>query len=98
MPPSLGNGNRGMTIQERLDRLLAAAESIGIAVEKAPMGGDGGGLAVLAGKRRLYLDTMADSTTAYEITLNALATLPEIDALELPAPLRIDIDKLRKSP
>ncbi|MCB9857813.1 MAG: hypothetical protein H6818_19180 [Phycisphaerales bacterium] len=84
-----------MTIPQRLDALIDAARELGISVEKVPMGGEGGGLAILAGRRRLYVDTMADSTTAYETTLSAIASIPEVDSLPLPAPVRTDIDKAR---
>lgn len=86
-----------MTLQMRLDALLDAAKSVGIPVEKVPMGGEGGGLAILAGKRRLFVDTMSDTATAYETTLGALAAIPEIDALPLPESVRADLDKLRES-
>ncbi|HPF38232.1 MAG TPA: hypothetical protein P5081_13370 [Phycisphaerae bacterium] len=85
-----------MTIHDRLKALIDAAATIGIAVEKVPLGGEGGGLAILAGRRRLFVDTMADDTTAYETTLAALATIPEINSLHLPAPVRDDIEKSRR--
>lgn len=84
-----------MTIQQRLDALIDAARGIGISVEKVPMGGEGGGLAILAGRRRLYIDTMSDTTTAYETTLSAIASIPEVEGLPLPDPVRADIDKAR---
>jgi hypothetical protein len=86
-----------MTIQERLNTLIAAATAVGIDVERVPMGGEGGGLAILAGKRRLFVDTMADSTTAYETTLAALANLQEIQALDLPEQVRTDLEQARDS-
>ncbi len=84
-----------MTIQARLETLIGAARSVGIDVEKVPMGGEGGGLAILAGKQRLFIDTMADSITAYETTLAALAELAEIRALALPDAVRTDLDEAR---
>ena len=84
-----------MTIHQRLDALMDAVARTGISVEKVPMGGEGGGLATLAGRRRLFVDTMADATTAYEITLSAIASIPEVEALQLPEPVRADLEKTR---
>lgn len=86
-----------MTPTQRLDTLIAAARSLGILVERVPLGGEGGGLAVLAGKRKLFIDTMADPLTAYETTLTAMIAIPELPSLKLPDCVSSDLDRLRET-
>ena len=61
------------------------------------MGGGGGGLCRLKGRRVLFVDTAADLATRYDRTLAALAGLEEIDAHYLLPEVRQDIDRQRLS-
>lgn len=85
-----------MELQSRLDTLLALAEELGINVRREPLGGDGGGLCILRGRRILFVDTSADLETRYERTLVGLAPLPELDNLYLRPEIREDIDACRR--
>ncbi|HWL94816.1 MAG TPA: hypothetical protein VNT79_14960 [Phycisphaerae bacterium] len=82
-----------MDLYARLEAILAAAEEIGLVVQKVPVSGDGGGLCVVKGERRLFVDTLADSQTRYERTLEALAGLPEMENVFLPPMVRQDLDR-----
>ena len=84
-----------MDLQTRLDELLSLADQIGLAIRRESLGGNGGGLCLLKGRRVLFLDTSADLETRYERTLAALAPLPEIDARYIRPDVREDIYRLR---
>jgi hypothetical protein len=84
-----------MDLSTRLEALLTLAEHVGIDVRAEPMGGTGGGLCRLRGKRVLFVDTAADLEIRYEKTLNALAPLPELETHFLTPEIRRDIEDLR---
>ena len=80
-----------MDAQTRLDTLLAAAEQLGIEIRQAPLGGEGGGLCQLRGRRVLFVDTSADTATRYDRTVGAMAGLPEMQGMYLPPLVREDL-------
>ncbi len=84
-----------MDLQARLDELLRVAEEMGLAIERAGLGGDGGGFCIIKGQKRLFVDTQADVETRYEHTLAAMAALPDIDAHYLLPEVRQDIGDQR---
>jgi len=86
-----------MDLAQRLEKLLELSEEIGIDVRAEPMGGEGGGLCRLRGKKVLFVDTMADLATRYDRTLTAIADLPELDQRYIVPEVRQDIDKQRGS-
>jgi len=83
-------------LQDRLDVLLDLAEKLGIGIRREPMGGEGGGLCALRGRRILFLDTSADLETRYERTVKSLAPLPELDDLYVVPEVRDDLDACRQ--
>lgn len=85
-----------MDLASRLESLLSLAEEIGIDVRAEPMGGEGGGLCQLRGKRMLFVDTSADLATRYDRTLAAMASVPELDQRYLVPEVRRDIDRQRE--
>jgi hypothetical protein len=85
-----------MDLSRRLDALLELAEQIGIDVRAETMGGAGGGLCKLKGRRVLFVDTAADLATRYDRTLTAMAGLDEIDGLYLLPEVRQDIEHQRQ--
>lgn len=85
-----------MGLDARLDELISAAEAAGIAIRREQLGGEGGGLCVLRGKRVLFIDTMSDAETRYERTLEALAPLAEMDARFLRPDVREDLERARR--
>lgn len=86
-----------MDLQKRYDELLRAAGSIGLVIRHVPLGGEGGGFCVVKGERRLFVDTIADLETRYDKTLQALASLPEMDALFLTPEVREDLECHRRN-
>ena len=85
-----------MELAARLEALCELAEEIGIEVRAEPMGGDGGGLCELRGRRVLFVDTAADLANRYDHTLAALAPLTELDQRYLVPELRHDIEHQRQ--
>lgn len=86
-----------MDLHQRLDALLALAESIGLALRREPLGGDGGGLCLLKGRRVLFVDTDADLDARYERTLTALADLTEWESQAIEREIREDLTRARKN-
>lgn len=80
-----------------IEAIEGVCERIGIEVRRTPMGGEGGGLCVIKGKKVLYLDTSADPVTQCEKCLADLASLPEIDNLHVAPFLREALDRARYS-
>lgn len=86
-----------MDLSRRLEALLELAERMGIDVRAESMGGGGGGLCRLKGRRVLFVDTGADLATRYDRTLEALAGLEEIDSHYLLPEVRQDLERQRRS-
>jgi hypothetical protein len=87
-----------MDDQARLDELLAVAEELGIEIRRVSLGGEGGGLCSLRGKRVLFLDLSADAATRYDRTVEAMARLPEMQDRYLSPQLREDLDRAAREP
>lgn len=83
-----------MELQIRLETLLSLARELEIDIRSEPLGGDGGGLCVLKGRRVLFVDTSADVDTRYERTAAALAGLPALDSRYLPPEIREDLHRI----
>jgi len=79
----------------KLEALLELAEQLDITVRREPLGGEGGGLCNLRGRRVLFVDIQADLQTRFEKTAAALADLPEVDQHYLLPELREELDKRR---
>lgn len=70
-----------MHTEELLAALLELAELVGLEVRKEYLGGEGGGLCVLRGKRILILDTGSDTAEQVARTASALARLSEVETM-----------------
>lgn len=84
-----------MELHRRLETLLNLAEEIGLPIRREAMGGEGGGLCTLKGRRVLFIDTSADPQTQYDRTLAALAGLPELESRYCPPEVRDDLERAR---
>ncbi|MFQ6048755.1 MAG: hypothetical protein ACE5K7_05265 [Phycisphaerae bacterium] len=84
-----------MDLQERLEALLAVAERLGIQVRREPLGGQGGGLCTLRGRKILFVDSEADAETRYETALSALGPLEAVHNHYLRPELREDLERYR---
>lgn len=85
-----------MDLSLRLDALLEAAEQMGVEIRAEPMGGAGGGICRLRGRRVLFVDTSADLAARYDRTLAAMADLEGIDGCYLLPEVRQDLERQRK--
>jgi len=84
----------GVDLDAKLNALLTLAESLDIEIRRIPIGGRGGTLCTVKGRRVLFLDTEADRATQYDRVLRELAQLPEIDGVYLRPELREDLDRI----
>lgn len=86
-----------MNVSARLESLLHVAEQLDVEVRAEPMGGEGGGMCRLKGRRVLFVDTSADVMTRYERTLAAVADLPDVEGWFLPPLVREDLERQRQA-
>ncbi len=61
------------------EALLEVAHRLGLDVRHVHLGGAGGGLACFKGKRQLFVDMDADPEEQLDRTVDAMATIPEIN-------------------
>jgi len=85
-----------MDANAQLERVIEAAEQLGLAVRYEPLGGDGGGLCRIRGQNVLFVDTLADAPTRLERSLEALARVPGIEDHYLRPDLRERIEYIRR--
>lgn len=78
----------------RLDEVLEVFARLEVEVRIERLGGQGGGLCQLRGKRILVVDLDADVATRLERVAGALALVPEIEAVFLPPAVRELLDTL----
>lgn len=86
-----------MDLSGRLEVLLQLAEQIGIEVRAEPMGGEGGGLCSLKGRRVLFVDTAADLATRYDRSLAGMSRLPELEECFIVPEVRQDLEHQRRN-
>ncbi len=77
--------------------VLELFSRLGIDARLEPLGGGGGGLCALRGKRVFFIDQNDDPITRLDGALAALASLPEaeLDAVFLPPALREQVERRR---
>ncbi len=101
MPPRVKMGKpeseHPLELSARLEALLNVAEQLDIEVRPEALGGEGGGMCRIKGKRVLFVDTSADLATRYERTLAAMADLPDLEGWFLPPQVRDDLDRQREA-
>lgn len=73
--------------------LLRCAREVGIEVRSVCLGGNGGGLANVKGRRQLFIDTEADPEVQVERTVSALRRVPEMAQVAM----REDVARLLRS-
>ncbi|HRX85443.1 MAG TPA: hypothetical protein P5572_10530 [Phycisphaerae bacterium] len=84
-----------MDTQHKISALIDLAQRLDIEVREANLGGDGGGLCQMKGRRILFMDREADVRTRYTRALRDLAQLSEIDSVGLVPELRDDLNAAR---
>ncbi|MGB2986703.1 MAG: hypothetical protein WBE26_12565 [Phycisphaerae bacterium] len=77
-----------MNTVAQLDIVIGLFGRLGIEVRQEHLGGGGGGLCVLHGRRLAFVDLDADPATRLECSLRALAACPELDNVYVPPVIR----------
>ena len=84
-----------MDTESQLAALLELAEELGIEVRQAALGGQGGGLCEVRGRRILFVDVLADWQDRLGRTAGALAELAELEQRYVAPQLRELLDRYR---
>lgn len=79
----------------QFDTILELLAKLGVETRREHLGGEGGGLCRLRGKPVVFVDLDADIATKLSRCVDALAGMPEIDAMYLPPALREQVETLR---
>jgi len=82
----------------QIDALTEVLGRLGIEIRSEFLGGAGGGLCRVHGRRVLFLDLDTDSATRLECCLSALASVPEAESIYISPVLREQIERIRSSP
>jgi len=75
----------------------ACCDRLGIEIRRERLGGAGGGLCAMRGRRMMFVDLDADLATRTERCLAELAGLPELDGVYVPPVLREALDRHRNT-
>ena len=81
----------------QLDTIVRLFEQLGVEVRLERLGGDGGGLCQIRGKRVVFVDLDADTATRLGQCVAALATVPEAATVYISPEVREWMDNLRAS-
>ncbi|HYE19175.1 MAG TPA: hypothetical protein VEA69_12060 [Tepidisphaeraceae bacterium] len=82
-------------MESAFDELIAATRNLGITVRHARLGGTGGGLAQVKGKRNLFIDLDALPEDQLDQTITAMASVPELETVFLRPELRKLLDEAK---
>lgn len=82
-----------MDAETRLNAAIEVLERLEIVVQREHLGGTGGGLCVVRGTRRVFLDLDTDVATQLEVVAAALRTVRELESVYIPPVLRELIDQ-----
>lgn len=77
-----------MNEQMILQELLALLEANGISVRNEPLGGSGGGLCTIKGKRIFFMDSQASSITVATLCAEALSKVVDIEQIYIKPQIR----------
>lgn len=80
----------------QFEEILDSFSRLAIDVRIERLGGGGGGLCRVRGKRVLFVDADADVATKLERCLAALAQVPEADALYLAPAVREQVERRKE--
>lgn len=84
-----------MDATAQLDTIVRLFEQLGVEIRQERLGGSGGGLCRIRGKRVVFVDLDADAATRLDRCVEALATVPEAAAVYISPELREWMDNLR---
>jgi hypothetical protein len=77
-----------MNEQGILEELLALLETNGVTVRSEPLGGEGGGLCTIKGRRVLFVDTEAPSIVTAAICAQSLPKVADIEEIYIKPQVR----------
>lgn len=80
------------------ESLLDVAHRLGLDVRHVHLGGAGGGLAYFKGKRQLFVDMDADPEEQLDRTVDAMASMPEINDVFMRPDVRALFEKRPAGP
>lgn len=84
-----------MDATAQLDTIVRLFEQLGVEVRQERLGGSGGGLCRIRGRRAVFIDLDADVATRLDRSIEALATVPEAATVYISPELRERIDRFR---
>jgi len=84
-----------MDATAQLDTIVHQFEQLGVEVRQERLGGSGGGLCRIRGRRVVFIDLDADAATRLDRSIEALAAVPEAAAVYVNQELRERMDRLR---
>lgn len=79
----------------QFDAAVELLERLNIDIRREHLGGGGGGLCSLRGRRTVFIDLDADIPTRLERTIRALAELPELESAYVTPALRELIEQVK---
>ena len=77
-----------MDEQRILEELLALLEANGVAIRSEPLGGSGGGLCTVKGRRIFFVDTQAPSAVVAAICAEALPKVADLEQVYIKPQVR----------
>lgn len=84
-----------MDATTQLDTIVRLFEQLGVEVRQERLGGSGGGLCRIRGRRVVFVDLDADAATRLDRGIEALAAVPEAAAVYISPELRERMERLR---
>jgi hypothetical protein len=84
-----------MDATAQLDTIVRLFEQLGVEIRQERLGGSGGGLCLIRGRRVVFVDLDADAATRLDRSIEALAAIPEAASVYISPELRERMDKLR---
>ena len=84
-----------MDATAQLDTIVRLFEQLGVEVRQERLGGSGGGLCRIRGRRVVFIDLDADAATRLDRSIEALAAVPEAAAVYVNQELRERMDRFR---
>ena len=82
-----------MNLEAQHEAIIALLQRAGVEVRETALGGRGGGLCEVGGKKILFIDLDADLATRLERSVQALAELPQLDSVFIPPVIRDLLDR-----
>jgi len=84
-----------MDATAQLDTMVRLFEQLGVEVRQERLGGSGGGLCRIRGRRVVFVDLDADAATRLDRSIEALAAVPEAATVYISPELRERMDRFR---